>query len=39
MESRIAWELRPMKTEAHYMEALGEFPDPDPPKPVKKTTF
>ncbi|KAF7990650.1 hypothetical protein HCN44_000455 [Aphidius gifuensis] len=39
MESRIAWELRPMKIEAHYMEALGEFPDPDPPKPVKNTTF
>ncbi|THK33044.1 NADH dehydrogenase [ubiquinone] 1 alpha subcomplex subunit 9, mitochondrial [Diachasma alloeum] len=34
MESRIAWELRPFKLGAHYMERVGEFPDPEPPKPI-----
>lgn len=34
MEKRITWELKPLQTEAYYMEKLGEFEKPEPPKPV-----
>ncbi|KAK0162518.1 hypothetical protein PV327_006291 [Microctonus hyperodae] len=32
--SRIEWEMKPYKIEAHYMEELGEFPKPIPPQPL-----
>ncbi|CAG7721103.1 unnamed protein product [Allacma fusca] len=34
IESRIQWELKPHRRHNYYMEELGEFSDPAPPKTV-----
>ncbi|XP_043269614.1 NADH dehydrogenase [ubiquinone] 1 alpha subcomplex subunit 9, mitochondrial [Venturia canescens] len=34
MESRMPWEVRARKSEAHYMEQLGEFDEPALPKTI-----
>lgn len=34
METRMPWEIKPLRAEAHYMEQLGEFDPPEPPKTV-----
>lgn len=34
MESRMPWEVRATQAEAHYMEQLGEFDPPAPPKTI-----
>lgn len=36
LESRIEWEVKLYKNEAHYMEQLGEFDKPIPPQPVSQ---
>ncbi|KAG6453805.1 hypothetical protein O3G_MSEX008311 [Manduca sexta] len=32
MEDQVPWELKPYRAYQYYMDQLGEFPKPDPPK-------
>lgn len=32
MEDQVPWELKPFRAHQYYMDQLGEFPKPDPPK-------
>lgn len=32
MEDQVPWELRPFRAYQYYMDKIGEFPTPPPPK-------
>ncbi|XP_049865328.1 NADH dehydrogenase [ubiquinone] 1 alpha subcomplex subunit 9, mitochondrial [Pectinophora gossypiella] len=32
MEDQVPWELKPFRAHQYYMDRVGEFPTPDPPK-------
>ncbi|KAJ0179254.1 hypothetical protein K1T71_004966 [Dendrolimus kikuchii] len=32
MEDQVPWELKPFRAHQYYMDRVGEFPKPDPPK-------
>jgi len=38
MANRMPWEMAPFKNDAYYMEQVGEFDKPVPPKPVPMTS-